>query len=111
MIKGNDTMTTDLKTFKDQIKQKLRETSFENKELHTRWRQIRQEQDELLHLYKPRNKLTLKGFVKVCPNDGAKLSSQVVAREWSTFGLWEYTILSCSTCGYEYAVSKNIRSQ
>ncbi len=94
----------DLNTFKEQIRQKLNESSFENKELYTKWRQIMNEQDDLQHLYRPRNKLTFRGFVKICPNDGTKLIHSIVAREWGLFGLWEYIILSCPTCGYEYAM-------
>lgn len=103
-------MVTDLKIFKDQIKQKLKESEFENQELYTKWQQIIEEQKELGHLYKPQNKLTLHGFIKICPNDGSKLLSKIVARKWGSFGFWEYRILSCSVCGYEYAVHENIRS-
>lgn len=97
-------MSTDLKTFKEEIRQKIKESEFENTELYTKWRQIKIEQDTLKHFYKPKNKLTLKGFIKVCPNDGSELTDLIVARQWNVFGdLWEYKILFCSNCGYEYA--------
>lgn len=101
----------DLKSFKEKIRSKLKVEEFKNEELFNKWKEINVEQDKYGSLYKPRNKLTIRGFKKICPNDGEILTYLSTAKQWGMFGLWEYIILSCPKCEYEYAKKENVKVQ